>query len=245
MTSQHKIVAYIPARSGSKRIPGKNIKNFLGKPLIAYAIEQMLAVPFVDRVLVDTNSEEIAGIAKKYGADVPFLRPDELAQDGSNVIDSIFYTLDKLQHDEGYIPTHLCIPQATSPLREMEDIDACWRMMRETDATTVITVARTHPKLYHLSPEGYTLLVNGLESYSNNTQTWPKAYIPNGAFYIVRMDALKAERIIITKKTRAVICPQWRSPDLDTPEDWAMAEILYEHKEEMKRKLALLEGEKI
>lgn len=236
MDNQYKILVYIPARSGSKRIKGKNIKNFLGKPLISYTIEQMLEIPCVDRVLVDTNSEEIAEIAKKYGADVPFLRPQHLAEDNSNVIDSIFYTLDKLKKDEGYEPTHLFLPQITSPLREIEDIDACWKMMLETDATTVITMTTTHPKLYHLSPEGYTVLVNGSESHSNNTQTWPKAYIPNGAFYVVEIGALRKEGIIITKKTRAVINPRWRSVDLDTPEEWVMAEILYKHKEDIKKR---------
>ena len=144
--------------------------------------------------------------------------------------------LDKLEKDESYVPTHLFLPQATSPLREVEDIDACWKMMQETDATTVITMTPTHPKLYHLSPEGYTVLVNGSESHSNNTQTWPKAFIPNGAFYVVEMGALKDERVIITKKTRAVINPKWRSVDLDTPEEWVMAEILYKYKEEVKKR---------
>ena len=237
MSNTPKVLAYIPARSGSKRIRGKNIRDFLGKPLIAYTIEQMRQVEFVDRVLVDTNSPEIAEISKKYGADVPWLRPEYLAQDGSNVIDSIFYTLDRLEQEEEYVPSHIVIPQATSPLREMEDIYACWKLMQETEATTVITMTPTHPKLYHLSPEGYTVLANGLESHSNNTQTWPKAYIPNGAFYVVKVEAMKSERIIITKKTKAVICPKWRSVDLDDPEEWAMAELLYEHKEEVKRRI--------
>ena len=87
-----------------------------------------------------------------------------------------------------------------------------------------------------------TVLVNGSESHSNNTQTWPKAYIPNGAFYVVEMNALRNERVIITKKTRVVINPKWRSVDLDTPEEWVMAEILYKYKEEVKKRTQEISG---
>ncbi len=242
---EQRILAYIPARAGSKRIPGKNIKDFLGKPLIAYAIEQALSVPFIDRVVVDTDSEEIAKVAKKYGADVPFLRPEHLASDSANVVDSILYTLEKLKNDEGYEPTHLMILQTTSLLREIKDIEDCWQMMQDTDATTVLTVCPTHPKLYHLSTENDTVLVNGLETHSNNTQTWEKAYLLNGCFvYIIEMGALLKEKLVITKKTKAVVCPKWRSVDLDDPEEWAMAELFYQNKEKMKDRILELEQEK-
>ncbi len=246
MKNNNKILAIIPARSGSKRIPGKNIKNFLGKPLIAYTIKQALATTFIDRVVVDTDSEEIAEIAKKYKADVPFLRPDHLAQDSSNVIDSIFYTLEKLKEKEQYIPTHLMILQTTSPLREIKDIEDCWKMIQETNATTVLTVCPTHPKLYHLSPEKDIILVNGSEAQSNNTQTWERAYLLNGCFvYIVELSALYKEKLIITKKTKAVVCPKWRSVDLDDPEEWVMAELFYKHKDKIKNRIKEIKEEKI
>src|SRR3989338_9605486 len=95
-----KILAYIPARGGSKRIPGKNIKKFAGKPLVAHTIEQALACKLADKVVVDTDSSEIAEIAKKYGAEVPFLRPAELAQDKSLIIDSMIYSLDRLEKEK-------------------------------------------------------------------------------------------------------------------------------------------------
>lgn len=246
MNNKKEILAIIPARAGSKRIPGKNIKNFLGKPLIAYAIEQALKSPVVDRLVIDTESEQIANVAKKYGAEVPFLRPENLAKDESNVIESIFYLLDKLKKDEGYKPTHIMILQTTSPLREQEDIDACWKMMQETDATTVLTVCPTHPKLYHLSDDNDTILVNGSEKQSNNTQTWKSAYLLNGCFvYIVEVDALYKEKQIITKKTKAVVCPKWRSVDLDTPEEWVMAEVFYKNKNKIKERIKKLEEGKI
>ncbi len=244
MSKIQKILAYIPARSGSKRIPGKNTRKFCGKPLIAYAIEQALSVSFIDRVLVDTDSPKIAKLAKQFGADVPFLRPEHLASDSSNVIDSIFYMLDKLKKEERYVPTHIMILQATSPLRERKDIEECWKMMESTNATTVLTVCPTHPKLYHLGPHNDIQLVNGSEKHSNNTQTWEPAYLLNGCLvYIVDLKALYKEKCIITKKTKAVVCPKWRSVDLDTIEEWVMAEIFYKNRKFISEKIEKIEKE--
>ena len=158
-----KILAIIPARSGSKRIPNKNIKNFLGKPLIARTIEQALACRFIDRVLVDTDSSKIATIAKRCGAEVPWLRPASLAGDTARVIDSIFYDLNRLKKEEAYQPDYVLILQTTSPLRELRDIEDCWKMMRAGGASTVLTICPTHPKLYHLDKRGFIKLANGSE----------------------------------------------------------------------------------
>ena len=110
------VLCIIPARAGSKRIPGKNTKLFFGKPLIAHTIEQARKTAFITRVIVDTDSPHIAKIALKYGAEVPFLRPAELAKDTSKVVDSILCLLAKLKADEGYVPEYLVILQTTSPL---------------------------------------------------------------------------------------------------------------------------------
>lgn len=233
-----KILAYIPARGGSKRIPGKNIKNFLGKPLIAYAVEQALACKLADKIIVDTDSLKIEKIAKKYGAEVPFLRPVELAQDKSIVIDGIIYTLNRLEEEQNYKPTHLLLLQTTSPLRELKDIKDCWKLMQSTNATTVLTICPTHPRLYHMNDKNDIILVNGNEGMSTNMQTWPEGYILNGCFvYIVDIPTLRKERRIITKKTKAIICPKWRSVDLDTPEEWVMAEILYKNKKKIEKQI--------
>lgn len=230
-----KILAYIPARGGSKRIPNKNIRNFLGKPLIAYTVEQAKACPLINRVIVDTDSPKIAAVAKKYGAEVPYLRPARLASDKSQVVFSLLYLLEKLKKAEGYVPDYIILLQANVPLREMSDIMDCWKMIRTTDATTVLTVSPTHPKLYHLSKQNDMILVNGSEAKSNNTQTWPPAYLMNGCLvYILKTKAILKEKRIITKKTKAVISPKWRSVDLDSPEEWAMAEILYRNKKQIK-----------
>jgi N-acylneuraminate cytidylyltransferase/CMP-N,N'-diacetyllegionaminic acid synthase len=230
MEKTPRVLAYIPARSGSKRIPGKNIKDFLGKPLIAYTIEQAKSVSFFDKVIVDTDSSEIADIAKQYGAEVPFLRPPELAQDGSKIMDSIFYALDKLAEIDGYVPTHLVILQTTSPLREKEDIINCWNLLRETGATTVVTICSIHPKFYHLNSAQDLILVNNSENLSTNAQDWETGYMLNGAVFIEDVEAIRKEKKVITDKTKAIVCPKWRSVDIDVPEEWAMAELLYKNK---------------
>ena len=232
------VLAIIPARSGSKRIPNKNIKDFLGKSLIVYTIEHALAASYIDRVIVDTDSEEIAKISRENGAEVPFLRPAELAQDASLVIDNIIHILNKLKEDEDYEPTHVFILQTTSPLREVEDIDKCWDMMQRSNATTVLTVCSTHPRLYHLTEDNDIVLVNSTEVASTNIQDWPPGYILNGCFvYIIETKALLKERRVVTEKTKAVICDKWRSVDLDTPEDWELAELLYQNKEMLTKRI--------
>ncbi len=172
---KQQVLAFIPARENSKRIPNKNTKNFLGKPLIAYTIEHAIKSLLIDRTIVCTESKKIANIAKKYKAEVPFLRPKKLAADNSDVDDSIRYTLKWLKDNENYVPDYFVILQPTSPLREIDDIKRCFNLMKNTNATTVLTVAPTHPKLYHLSKNNDTILVNGSEKKTINHPTLEKS----------------------------------------------------------------------
>lgn len=236
-----KILAIIPARSGSKRIPNKNIRIFLGKPLIYYAIKLAKSCDFIDRVVVDTDSPEIAKIAARFGAEVPWLRPKRLAGDRSKFVDALLYCLQQFKDRENYHPKYIVILQTTSPLRERKDVENCWKMMQKTRAGTILTVCPTHPRFYHLGGGNRLILVNGSEKKSTNIQSWRPGYILNGCFvYIVKTSALFKERTIITKDVRAVICPSWRSVDLDTFEDWALAEYLYINKNKIARRIKLL-----
>lgn len=238
MPRKEKVLAYIPARGGSKRIPEKNIKDFLGKPLIAYTIKQALSLSFVDRIFVDTDSPKIAAIAKKYGAEAPWLRPAYLATDNSRGVDSLIYLLDKLKKQENYKPDYVVILQATSPLRELEDIKKCWQLIRHSDANSVLTVCSTHPRLYNLSQKNDLILVNRPKKQSDNVQDWPAGFILNGCFvYLVKTKALLKEKTDITKKTKVVVCPKWRSIDLDIPEDWVLAELVYKNKKNLAHNL--------
>ena len=142
MKKQPEVLAIIPARAGSKRIPNKNIRPFFGKPLIAHTIEQAKKISWIDRVVVDTDSEKIAALARGAGAEAPFLRPKHLAGDKAQVVESILHCLARLKKEQGYDPAYIIILQTTSPLREIHDIDACWAMIRKTNATTVLTICR-------------------------------------------------------------------------------------------------------
>ncbi len=233
-----KILAIIPARGDSKRIPNKNIKLFNGKPLIYYTIKQAQESKLFDRIMVDTDSEEIAKLSIKLGSEAPFLRPKELAHDKARVVDAVIHLLNRLKQEQDYKPTHITLLQTTSPFRELQDIHDCWNLMKKTNATTVLTVAPTHPRLYHMDADQNIFLVNGLESQSTNMQEWRDAYILNGCFvYIVKVSALQKEGNIITKNTKAIICDKWRSVDLDEPEDWVLAEFLHKHKHKIHAKL--------
>jgi CMP-N-acetylneuraminic acid synthetase len=149
MLNNYKVLALIPARGGSKGLPGKNIKPLLGKPLIAWTIEQAMASKYVDKVIVSTDDEEIAEVAKNYGAEVPFLRPKELAKDDSPTIDAILHALNFFSK-KGEDFNLLALLEPTSPLRDTEDIDRCIRVLLDNEqAESIVSVCQlegTHPE---------------------------------------------------------------------------------------------------
>jgi len=222
------VLAIIPARGGSKRVPNKNIRDFCGKPLIAHAIEQALGCSVVDRVIVDTDSKEIAEVAKHYGAEVPWLRPEYLATDESKIIDSILYNIKQLEEKENYIPDYVMLLQATTPLRNRDDIDKCWDAMQKNDATTTVSVFDTNPR-----PSDFLVVENNYvrQGVFDFAKEGINIFGYNGFVYIMKRDALLKEERIITSKTKVVTCDKWRSVDIDTFEDFVLAEFLYKNKE--------------
>lgn len=235
MATQPIVLCMIPARGGSKRIRNKNIRNFFGKPLIAHTIAQARALSFIDRVIVDTDSPAIARVAKRYGADVPFLRPAEFAKDTSPTIDAILHLLKRLK-EEKYVPDYVLLLPTTTPLREVEDIVKCWDKIQKGTASAVLTVAPTHQRLYNMSPSGRLTLANRVPYDGNTNLGWPNGYKLNGCFaYIIKTRVLVREKTIFTKHVDGVVCPAWRSVDLDEPEDWVMAEFLYKNRHAIKK----------
>ena len=134
------ILAIIPARGGSKGLPGKNIKPFLGKPLLAYTIEEAKRSKYITKIVLSTDDTAIAQVGKKYGAEIPFLRPSELATDTSLAPDAYIYTIERLKNEQGYAPEIVVILQPTSPLRTVDDIDAAISLYLEKNADSVISV---------------------------------------------------------------------------------------------------------
>ena len=142
------VLAIIPARGGSKGVVDKNIHDFCGKPLIAHTIDCAKNSKYVNRVIVSTDSEKIADIAKAHGAEVPFLRPSELAQDKSKIVDAIVHTVLKLKEEEGYFPDYILLLQTTSPLRLSSDIDNALDLCIKRDADAVVSLCQTEQLLY-------------------------------------------------------------------------------------------------
>ena len=229
-----KIIGLITARGGSKGIPRKNIHPLAGKPLIAWTIEAALQSKVLDRVIVSTDDEEIARVSRDWGAEVPFMRPTELAQDDSPHIPVIKNTVEWLESNENSRPEYILLLQPTTPLRSAQDIDNAYRLILEKDADSVISVceAFSHPYLTkHITAEGR------LEDFGPRPdgylarQVLPPVYIVNGAIYFIRCDVLLKENTLYTQSTYAYLMPQERSLDIDTPWDLHLAELILKDRE--------------
>lgn len=220
------ILAVITARSGSKSVPRKNIAPLGGKPLIAWTIEAALGAPSLDRVVVSTDDEEIAEVSRTWGAEVPFMRPSELAEDASPHIPVVQHAVDWIEtHGEDF-PDWIMLLQPTTPFRTSEDLEAAVRMIQYGACDSVLSVceAATHPFLAkRISPEGRIEdFVQVPEGYLAR-QALPPAYALNGALYLVRRDVLMEQGTFQTQQTCAYIMPAERSLDIDTAWDLALA----------------------
>ena len=223
-----KILYIIPARAGSKGLPGKNIRLLGGKPLIAHSIEAAKASAFKGIVLVSTDSEEIALIGKKFGAEVPFIRPAELSTDSACTVDVLLHAINfyKLQH---VFFDYIVLLQPTSPLRTSLDIDTAFQLLAEKNAHAVVTVCESehHPAWSNVLPENGSMK-NFLreEIKGKNRQQLPKSYRLNGAVYISKTDVLEEQKGFIHDGTVACIMPSDRSVDIDNEIDFKLAELL-------------------
>lgn len=222
------ILAIIPARGGSKGVPKKNIRPLAGKPLIAYSIEQAKESKYISRVIVSTESEEIAEVARKWGAEV-IKRPEELARDETPTIDVIIHVLDYLKKEEKYIPNIVVLLQPTSPLRTSEDIDGAIELfLNAQDCLSLVSVTEfDHPPFWAMKIEDNFLKPLFCEKYFRmRRQDLPKAYKPNGAVFISTPRVLYEYRTFYTPKTIAYVMPPERSIDIDTEFDFLLAEFL-------------------
>ena len=217
------LLAFIPARGGSKGIPRKNIRTFYGKPLIQWTIEVALAAAGIDRVIVSTEDQEIAYLAQSCGAEVPFLRPVELASDEASGISPVLHALDQIQE-----VTDLLLLQPTSPLRAVEDIEAIVKLRRQAGCASAVslTPSSKHPAwMYSLSNTDYLKPLMASDS-AHCRQQLPPAYVLNGALYFASRQFLFREQSFITSETIGYVMPPERSVDIDTPLDWQWAEFL-------------------
>ena len=227
------MIAIIPARGGSKGLPGKNILPFCGKPLIAWAIEAALECKFLDRIIVSTDSEEIATIAKSFGAEVPGLRPPELALDNSSAIDVFIYLWKKIIGDTNTASTPFIILQPTSPLRKSCDINKAVEIFHEKKADSVIAVSEAaHPPVWAKKIDRKGILRNYFETSESlsNRQQIPTAFMPNGAIFILKKELVLKNRNYYSDKTYPYIMPFERSIDIDNIWDFRIAEFIMNFK---------------
>lgn len=226
------LLAIIPARGGSKGVPRKNIKLLAGKPLIAWTIEAAHACADVSRVIVTTEDEEIAAVAKEWGADVPFMRPAALAQDDTPGMSPILHTLQWLTEHEAYHPDWVMVLQATSPLRTNEDIAGAIALTKAGAPSVVsVTEASPHPYLMKQIGEDGTLqtFVTPPKTDDHRRQAFPAVYALNGAIYLSRCESVLKHETFLLPDTQAYIMPPERSIDIDTPWDFHLADLIIQH----------------
>lgn len=223
---QPDILAIIPARGGSKRLPGKNTKILLGKPLIAYSIEQAKQSSYKMRIVVSTEDPLIKQIALRYGAEV-LDRPAELATDSATTISVLHHAVKKLAA-EGYHPDIVVLLQPTCPLRSPQDIDNSIKQLIETNADSVVTVREIdEPPHWMMTLDAKNRTTLFLKEQITRKQDLPRLYILNGAVYAIKTDVLlKQERYVMGPDNRAYIMPKERSYDIDTPEDFKLVEFI-------------------
>lgn len=221
-------LAIIPARGGSKGVPKKNIRNFNGLPLIAYTIQAAGNINRIDRLIVSTDSDEIAEVAVRYGAEVPFLRPENLASDTSNTIDVILHAIEFFE-EKGTIFDDILLLQPTSPFRDSSDIDNALDIYYSRNCESVISVceASVHPNLLRLVDEqGIMRDFINLEDRHMRRQDMTKVYQLNGAIYITSVDNIKQTKSFYCNKTVPYIMSAEKSLDIDTELDFRIAEFI-------------------
>jgi len=223
------MLAIIPARSGSKGIPFKNIKILHGKPLIVWTIESALKAKNVDRIIISTDDEDIANVCKDTGVEIPFMRPKELSKDNSLAIDNYIYTIERLNTDFNSNYKEFIVLLPTSPLRNSIDIDGAIELFYKKKADSVIScVEMSHAPLW-----AKKICKNGkIENYFNieidnkNRQELEPAYIPNGSIFIFKYSLLKGKYTYYSEDTYAYIMPKERSIDIDSISDFNYVDYL-------------------
>ncbi|MBD3841315.1 MAG: pseudaminic acid cytidylyltransferase [Campylobacterales bacterium] len=221
-------IAIIPARGGSKRIPKKNIKDFHGKPLIAYSIQIALESNLFDKVIVSTDDENIAKIAKEYGAQVPFLRPKELSDDYSGTQSVVDHAIEYLE-SQGEYYEYICTIYATAPFLQEKYLKEGYEKLKNSDAVNAFsTTSMPFPiqRTFKVNDNGRCEMFTP-EHYMSRSQDLEEAYQDAGQFYWTKRSQNTTE-IMFGKDSIAIILPRYLVQDIDTLEDWTRAEYMYQ-----------------
>ncbi|UPR52329.1 pseudaminic acid cytidylyltransferase [Vibrio cyclitrophicus] len=221
-------IAIIPARGGSKRIPRKNIKAFHGKPMIAYSIEAAVTSGCFDKVIVSTDDTEIAEVAKKYGAEVPFLRPVDISDDYATTMDVMEHAI-RWCKSEGWNVEAVCCLYATAPFVLPEDLQKGYELVRDASVQFAFS-ATSFPfpiqRAIKLDEQASVSMFSP-ENEQVRSQDLEEAYHDAGQFYWGQTSAFLNKLSIFSPHSKAVLLPRCRVQDIDTPEDWELAEKLF------------------
>ena len=233
MINGRSVLAIIPARSGSKGLPGKNIKELCGKPLIAWSIEAGLGSQYIDEVMVTTDSEDLANVAKKFGASVPFIRPAELATDTSITFDVVKHTLDFYERELSKSFDYIVLLEPTSPLREKSDLDSMLIKINSLadgfDAIVSLGEAHEHPSVMKKT------IGNVIEPYvkelliTTRRQDNDTAYFPYGVGYIVKIKTLLEEKTFYPKRTTHFLIKRYQCFEIDDIYDFLAIENIMKY----------------
>ena len=223
------MLAIIPARGGSKGVPRKNIRMLGDKPLICWTIEAALKSCSIDRVILSTDDKEIAEICRPTGIEIPFMRPNELAQDDSLAIDNYLYTMGRMIDEFNYEGDDFLVLLPTVPFRNEDDIDNAVDVFYKNNSDSVISCRElSHPPSWNfeISSAGIINQNNSSVEKLMNRQNSQMPYAPNGGVYVFKYTLLKEKYNYYTDKTYAYIMPADRSIDIDTETDFKFAEFL-------------------
>jgi N-acylneuraminate cytidylyltransferase len=218
------VLAIVPARGGSKGVPRKNLREIAGKPLIAWTIEEAKKSPYIDRVILSSEDDEIIHVAKAWGCEVPFKRPIELAQDDTPGIAPVLHALKVLPKYD-----YVILLQPTSPLRKVDDMDACLEKCLAFNANACVSVVEVTENpywMYTISPDGIMhQLIKTNNSFSRR-QDLPNVYKLNGAVYVADSEWLEKNKSFLSDETIAYIMMLERSVDIDSEYDILNLEIM-------------------
>jgi len=227
-------MGFVPARGGSKGLPGKNIKDLCGRPLIAWTIEQAINSKYFDLVLVSTDDDEIAEISKACGANVPFLRPAHLAIDTARTVDAIFHAEDYYKKRDIAFD-YVVLLEPTSPLRKENDIDDAIKILIDDEAradslVSLGEVHMEHPCITKVIESGYvSSLIKEKQQRAHQRQQLSKAYFPYGVIYASKFSTLRDKETFYQEKTIPYLIERWQNYEIDDLYDYICIEAIMKH----------------
>lgn len=235
MINGKSVLAIIPARGGSKGLPGKNIKELCGKPLIAWSIEAGLASQYIDEVMVTTDSEDIARIALEFGASVPFMRPAELASDTATSFDTVKHAIDFYQNELGKKFDYIVLLEPTSPLRVEQDIDnAIEQLLENPQATAIVGICKTESQnpafLIKKNINNFLIGYENKDMKIIRRQNISEVYFFEGSVYVSEIAGLLTKKTFYHEATLGYEFPKWKSIEIDDSDDFIMVEALMQKK---------------